>query len=101
MSFTPDKSRSLKRGKVVASLIQQKCISYTHHIGAACESLGKVFNSSLRDTEFFQTACAEIHKCLKAVDKSDLLGSFKARMCQHVVIPNILWPPLLFKVPQQ
>ena len=81
MRFKPAKSRSmvLRKGKV-----EDK--SQFNIAGAAIptitekpvKSLGKVFDSSLRDTTSIQATSTELDSWLKSVDKSGLPGKFKA-----------------------
>lgn len=59
--------------------------------------LGKVFNSSLRDS--FQSTCTELNGWLKSEDKSVLSGKYKAWDYQHGILPRILWPLLIYAVP--
>ncbi|XP_063056078.1 uncharacterized protein LOC134450153 [Engraulis encrasicolus] len=102
MRFKPAKSRSmvLRRGKVedkfrfnitgtAIPTITEKPV----------KSLGKVFDSSLKDATSIQTTCAELEGWLKAVDKSGLPGKFKAWVYQHGILPRILWPLLVYAVP--
>lgn len=46
-------------------------------------SLGKVFNSTLRDTAILHETGKEIHAWIAAVDRSRLPGKFKAWIYQH------------------
>lgn len=102
MSFKPAKSRSLvlKKGKVVdrfrfaiggtpIPLVTEKSV----------KSLGKVFNSSLRDTDALQQTRADLTTWLAAIDKSGLPGKFKTWIYQHGVLPRILWPLLVYETP--
>ncbi|XP_063056077.1 uncharacterized protein LOC134450154 [Engraulis encrasicolus] len=102
MRFKPAKSRSmvLRKGKVedkfrfnitgtAIPTITEKPV----------KSLGKVFDSSLKDATSIQTTCAELEGWLKAVDKSGLPGKFKAWVYQHGILPRILWPLLVYAVP--
>ncbi|XP_076844394.1 uncharacterized protein LOC143489330 [Brachyhypopomus gauderio] len=102
MSFKPAKSRSLvlKKGRVADR--------YRFAIGGTpiptvtekpVKSLGKVFNSSMRDFEALQQTKAELTSWLTAIDKSGLPGKFKAWMYQHGVLPRLLWPLLVYEVP--
>lgn len=81
MSFKPAKSRSLvlKKGKVVDEF--QFSISGTP-IPTISEkpvtSLGKSFDSSLRDTASIKKTCEELEGWLENIDKKGLPGKFKA-----------------------
>lgn len=54
--------------------------------------LGKIFDSSLKDTAF-------IKNTWRGVDKSGLLGKSKAWIHQHGILPRFLWPLLLYEFP--
>lgn len=102
MSFKPAKSRSLvlKRGKVTGkfsfSLGNTRIPSLTEE---PVKSLGKVFNSSLRDAVSTQAINQELETWLAVVDKSGLPGKFKAWIYQHGILPRILLPLLDYEVP--
>ncbi|XP_051969484.1 LOW QUALITY PROTEIN: uncharacterized protein LOC127634119 [Xyrauchen texanus] len=102
MHFKPAKSRSmvLRRGKVdeksrfsVAGLIIPTITE------KPVKSLGKVFDSTLRDFASIQSTCIELDMWLKSVDRSGLPGKFKAWLYQHGILPRILWPLLVYEVP--
>ena len=101
MRFKPAKSRSmvLRKGKVedkfnitgtAIPTITEKPV----------KSLGKVFDSSLRDTTSIQSTCTELDGWRKSVDKSGLPGKFKAWVYQYGILPRILWPLLVYAVPR-
>lgn len=96
MNFKPAKSRYLvlKRGKTV-----DKFLFTIQDTEKPVKSLGKMFDSSLRDTASIKTSNQELEVWLAAVDKSGLPGKFKAWIYQHGVLPRILWPLLVYKVP--
>ncbi|XP_050957201.1 uncharacterized protein LOC127158092 [Labeo rohita] len=102
MSFKPAKSRSLvlKKGKVVDrfrfAIGGTPIPSVTEK---SVKSLGKVFNSSLRDTDALQQTRADLTTWLAAIDKSGLPGKFKTWIYQHGVLPRILWPLLVYETP--
>ena len=87
MRFKPTKSRSLvlKKDKVMDSFCF--CINGTP-IPTLSEkpvkSLGKVFNSSLKDAASVQATCQDLESWLRAVDQSGLPGKFTTSMgsCQ-------------------
>lgn len=102
MSFKPAKSRSLvlKKGKVADR--------FRFALGGTpiptvtekpVKSLGKVFNSSLRDSDALLQAKADLTSWLTAIDKSGLPGKFKTCIYQHGVLPRLLWPLLVYEVP--
>ncbi|XP_070689483.1 uncharacterized protein [Pempheris klunzingeri] len=102
MSFKPAKSRSLvlKKGKVAdhfhLTLGGTKIPTVTEK---PVKSLGKIFDSSLKDAAALQQTKSDLTSWLTAIDKSGLPGKFKAWMYQHGVLPRILWPLLIYEVP--
>nr|XP_014269084.2 uncharacterized protein LOC106676625 [Maylandia zebra] len=102
MSFKPSKSRSmvLKKGKVTDkfrfSISGTIIPSITEQ---PVKSLGKLFDSSLKDSTAIQKANEELGAWLIKVDKSGLPGRFKAWIYQHSILPRILWPLLVYTVP--
>ena len=102
MSFKPAKSRSLvlKKGRVADNfhftLRGTRIPTVTEK---PVKSLGKIFDSSLKDAAAVQQAKSDLSTWLTAIDKSGLPGKFKAWMYQHGVLPRILWPLLVYEVP--
>lgn len=97
MSFKPTKSRSLvvKKGKVNDKVNNRFRFSIEgRHIPTISEkpvkNLGKMFNSSLKDSSSVQYPCQELGTWLRAVDKSGLPGKFKAWIYQHSILSRIL-----------
>lgn len=102
MAFKPAKSRSLvlRKGKVTDRFrfnIEGALIPTVSE--KPVKSLGKVFDSSLKDTSAVQSTCQELDSWLRAVDRSGLPGKFKAWIYQHGILPRILWPLLVYEVP--
>lgn len=62
------------------------------------KSLGKMFDSSLRNMTSIQLTCTELDGWFRTVDKSGLPGKFKAQVNQHGILPRILWPLLIYSV---
>ncbi|XP_035990671.1 uncharacterized protein LOC118562404 [Fundulus heteroclitus] len=102
MSFNPSKSRSmvLKKGKVMDkfrfSISGTVIPTITEQ---PVKSLGKLFDSTLKDSVAIQKASLELGAWLTKVDKSGLPGRFKAWIYQHSILPRILWPLLIYAVP--
>ena len=63
------------------------------------KSLGKTFNSSLKDTAAKQKTIKDLEEWLTKIDKSGLPGRFKTWLFQHAVLPRILWPLLVYDIP--
>ncbi|TWW59294.1 hypothetical protein D4764_06G0008240, partial [Takifugu flavidus] len=102
MSFKPTMSRSmvLKKGKVVDkfrfSISGTIIPSITEQ---PVKSLGKLFDSSPKDTAAIQKSTEEFGGWLTKVDKSGLPGRFKAWIYQYSILPRVLWPLLVYAVP--
>ncbi len=83
MSFKPMKSRSLvlKKGKVADhfrfTLGGTRIPTVTEK---PVKSLGKIFDSSLKDAAALQQTKSDLSSWLTAIDKSGLPGKFKAWM---------------------
>ncbi|KAK0135815.1 hypothetical protein N1851_028312 [Merluccius polli] len=102
MSFKPTKSRSLvlKKGRVTDKFCFSIAGTPIPTISEKrIKSLGKFFDSSLRDTASIKSTCDELEGWLKDVDKSGLPGIFKAWIYQHGILPRVLWPLLLYEFP--
>ncbi|KAK7880264.1 hypothetical protein WMY93_030631 [Mugilogobius chulae] len=102
MNFKPAKSRSmvLRKGSVDSKFQFSIAGTAIPTISEKpVQSLGKVFDSSLKDTESIKVTIASLDTWLKAVDRSGLPGKFKAWIYQHGVLPRILWPLLIYEVP--
>ena len=102
MYFKPAKSRTLilKKGKVMEKVrftVAGETIPTLNekHI----KSLGKTFNSSLKDTAAKQKTIKDLDEWLTKIDKSGLPGQFKAWLFQYAVLPRILWPLLFDDIP--
>ena len=102
MYFKPAKSRSLvlKKGKVmekVGFIVAGETIPTLSE--KPIKSLGKTFNSSLKDTAAKQKTIKDLEEWLTKIDKSGLPGRFKAWLFQRAVLPRILWPLLVYDIP--
>ena len=102
MNFKPTKSRSLvlKKGKVANKhrfTVEGKSIPTLTE--KPVKSLGKTFNSSLKDTSSVKQLRIELREWLSAIDKTGLPGIYKAWIYQHGVLPRLLWPLLIYEVP--
>lgn len=86
----------LKRGKVMDRFrFSIRGIPIPTVSEKPAKSLGKVFNSSLKDSASVQETCQELESWLRAVERSGLPGKFKILIYQH----GILWPLLIYEVP--
>ena len=100
MYFKPVKSRSLvlKKGmeKVRFTVARETIPTLSEK---PIKSLGKTFNSSLKDTAEKQKTIKDLDEWLTKIEKSELPGRFKAWFFQHAVLPRILWPLLVYDIP--
>ena len=97
MYFKPAESRSLvlKKGKVMEKVrftVAGETIPTLSE--KPIQSLGKTFNSSLKDTAAKQKTIKDFEEWITNIDKSGLPGLF-----QHAVLPRILWPLLVYDIP--
>ena len=102
MYFKPAKSRSLvlKKGKIMEKVrltVAGETIPTLSE--KPIKSLGKTFNSSLKDTAAKQKTIKDLEEWLTKIDKSGLPGRFKAWLFQHAVLPRILWPLIVYDIP--
>ena len=102
MKFRPAKSRSfvMKKGRT-ADKFRFSIAGTMIPTLSECpvKSLGKIFDTTLRDTNAVRAAVGDLELWLTRVDKSSLLGRFKAWIYQHTVLPRILWPLLVYDSP--
>ena len=100
MKFKPAKSRSfvMKKGRTVEKF--RFSIAGTV-IPTLSECLGKIFDTTLRDTNAVRAAIGDLELWLTRVDMSGLPGRFKAWIYQHSVLPRILWPLFVYDSPMK
>ena len=63
------------------------------------KSLGKTFNSSLRDTNAFRATVSDLGLWLARIDKSGLPDRFKTWVHHYAVLPRILWSLFVYDFP--
>ena len=92
MSFKPTKSRALvMKGKVTDRFrFNSEGKQIPTIFEKPVKSLGKVFDSSLKDSSSVQSTCQELETWLGSVDRSGLPGKFKAWIYQHGILLRIL-----------
>merc|ERR1712154_621707 len=61
--------------------------------------LGKQYNKSLNEQEQIEEAMKECKGGLKKIDKCKLPGKYKAWMLQHMLLPRLMWPLTIYKIP--
>ncbi len=105
MSFKPSTSPPSqgpwcwRRGKWLTSCLSISGTVILTITEQPVKSLGKHFDSSLKDSATIQKSNKELGAWLTKVDKPSLPGKFKAWTYQHSILPRVLWPLLVYAVP--
>ena len=102
MKFKPAKSRSfvMKKERTADKFhfsIAGTMISTLSE--CSVKSLGKIFDTTLRDTNTVRVVVGDLELWLTRVDRSGLPGCFKVWIYQHAVLPRILWPLFVYDSP--
>ena len=63
------------------------------------ECLGKWFDASLHDRNNVRKLERQVENGLKKIDHCGLPGKFKAWLYQHGLLPRLIWPLMLYEVP--
>ena len=61
-------------------------------------SLGRWYDKSLKDTKQRETRVETLVIGLKKIDRCPLQGRHKVWCLQHVLIPMLLWPLLVYEI---
>ena len=61
--------------------------------------LGKWFDASLHDRDNVRKLERQVEDGLKKIDHCGLPGKFKAWLYQHALLPRLIWPLMLYEVP--
>ena len=101
MNFKPKKSRSLsvRKGKIDAAATftvgnkQKQTVSEK-----PVESLGRWYDSSMKDTNRGQETAELASEGLLAINWCDLQSKFKVWCLQFMSIPKLLWPLLIYEI---
>ena len=101
MKFKPKKSRSL-------SLRKGKVSKTTHFkVGGQAiptvseepvKSLGRWYDDTLRDTRQSKETAQSSEEGLRKIDRCPLPGKYKIWCLQHMLIPMLLWPLLVYEI---
>ena len=101
MNFKPKKSRSL-------SLRRGKVSQHTHfHVGGQriptvseepVKSLGRWYDETLKDTRQRKETALSTESGLKKIDRCPLPGRHKVWCLQHMLIPMLLWPLMVYEI---
>ena len=62
--------------------------------------LGKVFTRSLTDREQADQTAEELERSLRELEKCQVPGRYKAWMIQHMIIPRLMWPLSIYRIPE-
>ena len=101
MKIKPGKSRSI-------AIVKGKLSDHRFHIGEEAiptvsekpvKSLGRWYDSSLKDKEQVEQLRKEVARDLKAIDGTMLPGKLKLWCMQYGLLPRLLWPLTLYEVP--
>ena len=61
--------------------------------------MGKWFDASLNDKDNVKKLKNHVEDGLKKIDRCGLPGKFKAWLYQHVLLPRLIWPMMLYDIP--
>ena len=75
-------------GKMIAS-IAEKPIKY----------LGKEYNVTLSDKKQIEATIRMTEDGLKKINKSHINGRYKCWIVQHMLLPRIMWPLMIYTIP--
>ncbi|KAK0156516.1 Retrovirus-related Pol polyprotein from type-1 retrotransposable element R2 [Merluccius polli] len=101
MKIKPSKSRSI-------SIVKGKLSDHRFHIGEEpipmvsekpVKSLGRWYDSSLKDKEQVEQLRKEVASGLENIDRTLLPGKLKLWCMQYGLLPRLLWPLTLYEVP--
>ena len=102
MKFKAVKSRSLviKKGQTTERFKLYVQNEETPSIVAnLIQCLGKWFDASLHDRNNVRKLKRQEEDGLKKIDRCGLPGKFKAWLYQHALLPRLIWPLMLYEVP--
>jgi len=102
MELKPAKSRVLvgtKRKVTDKFCLSVRGTSIPSVTEKPAKSLGKMFDSTLKNTSALQATSSELGTWLTAVHKSGLPGKFKAWIHQHGILPRLFWLLLVYELP--
>ena len=110
MEFRADKSRSfiIKKGKSLNS--SPFCVSEPSNPtdfslfipsihSMPVRFLGRIIDGSITDRKSVDELAEKLSDGLKIIDKSPFKGTQKLWILQHLLIPRIQWPLLIYEVP--
>ena len=102
MKFKAIKSRSLviKKGQTTERFklyVQNEEIPSI--VANPIKCLGKWFDVSLHDRDNVRKLERQVEDGLKKIDRCGLPGKFKAWLYQHALLPRLIWPLMLYEVP--
>ena len=62
--------------------------------------LEKTYNKTLTDAEQAEETLEELQRSLKELEKCRVPGRYKAWMIQHMILPRLMWPLTIYKIPE-
>ena len=101
MNFKPEKSRSLsvRKGKIdAAATFTEANKQITTVSEEPFKSLGRWYYSSMKDTKRGQKTAELASEGLLAINRCGLQGKFKVWCLQFMLIPQLLWPLLIYEI---
>ena len=101
MSFKPKKSRSLsvRKGKVKEAVTFNVAGQNIPTVSQEpVKSLGRWYDSSLKDTKRGAETSELAKAGLQTIDKCGLPGKYKVWCLQFMLIPKLLWPLLVYEI---
>ncbi|CAC5418540.1 unnamed protein product [Mytilus coruscus] len=101
MKFKPRKSRSmiLRKGQITTKFqLKIQGDEIPTIVDNPIKCLGKWFDDTLKDNTSVKTVQTQVVEWLKKVDKSGLLGKFKAWIYQHRLLPRLTWLLMIYEM---
>ena len=102
LSLRLDKCRSLVivKGEVSKRKPVINGIPIVSVAEAPVRYLGKVYTRSLGDQEQAEETLEELQRSLRRLERCQVPGRYKAWMIQHMIIPRIMWPLTIYRIPE-
>ena len=102
LSLRLDKCRSLVivKGEVSNKKPYIKGTPIVSVSDAPVKYLGKTYTQSLSDREQAEDTLEELQRSLKKLERCQVPGRYKAWMVQHMILPRIMWPLTIYRIPE-
>ena len=97
----PEKCRylSIWKGEVTTSNLQIGGKQITSIADKPIKYLGKEYNVTLSDKKQIEATISTTKDGLKRIDKSHINGRYKCWIVQHMLLPRIMWPLMIYTIP--